>query len=199
MSFIFKSKILLYVSLVILLLIIIIVFFLIIDNYSQNAFTNRIITSDYSFYIIKTLDRTIYEKEENHSNEMRLRIPEIEIDTPVLIDVDVTNANNISEKPVHYQMSDYPSLEGGNVAIAGHRTIKVFLFLDRLSEGDLIYIDYLNNTFTYIVKETFYTEGDDWSVIETTKKPTVTLTTCDRPVGEPEERLIVKGVLRESD
>ena len=201
MSAIFKSKTFLYILLAILILIIISLVFLIVEDSSDYTLINTIVNSDYSFYIVQNINRT-FSNNYNHEEpgyEMRLQIPAINIDTPVILDTDIMDERNITDLPVHYQMSDFPSDLGGNVAIAGHRTAKVFLFLDRLQKGDLIYIDFQNIRYTYTVKEKYLTASDDWSVIETTQEPTITLTTCDRPVGEPKERLIIKGILTATD
>ena len=70
---------------------------------------------------------------------MRLIIPKINVDLIVQIG-DVFDMNLLDKGPVHFQMSDLPSTESGNVAIAAHRGSRwgFFTDLDQLKEGDEI-------------------------------------------------------------
>ena len=73
---------------------------------------------------------------------MRVIIPRIDVDLQVLIG-DVFDQVLLDKGPVHFQMSDLPSTESGNVAIAAHRGSRwgFFTDLDQLEPGDEIYLD----------------------------------------------------------
>lgn len=125
---------------------------------------------------------------------MRLSIPKIDIDFMVLTG-SVMDREFLDKGPVHYEMSDFPSTERGNVAIAGHRGGKwgFFLRLNELEEGDRVYLYTGGYRFAYTVKDVFLVEPDDWSVIHSTEIPTLTLTTC-HPWNRPAtHRLIAKA------
>lgn len=100
--------------------------------------------------------------------------------------------------PGFYPQSQYPDL--GNVSIAGHRNAhgSPFLNLHKLAFGDEIILTYRHKEYTYSVQEVFETHSRDWSVIDPTPEPALTLTTCTpiiRPPGGDYDRLIVRAKL----
>jgi LPXTG-site transpeptidase (sortase) family protein len=125
---------------------------------------------------------------------MRLSIPKIDIDYMILTG-EVMSREFLDKGPVHYEMSDLPSTEGGNVAIAGHRGGKwgFFLRLNELEDGDRIYLYTGGYRFSYTVKDVFLVEPTDWSVIHSTEIPTLTLTTCHPWNAPATHRLIAKA------
>ncbi len=130
---------------------------------------------------------------------MRLSIPKIDVDYMVLTG-GVFDTDLLDKGPVHYEMSDLPSTESGNVAIAGHRAGKwgFFYYLHELVEGDNIYLFVGEYRFTYSVMDVFPIEPSDWSVIHTTETPSLTLTTCG-PLNRPATyRLIARAELYEA-
>ena len=93
----------------------------------------------------------------------------------------------------------YPhsNLQGyGNVSIAGHRTTygAPFRELNKLEEEDDIKLYYKDTVYTYKVDDVFATDKYDWSVIEDTTDPALTLTTCEPP-GSSEKRLVIRAYL----
>ena len=69
----------------------------------------------------------------------------------------------------------------------------IFVQLDRLSSGDLFYLDYQGKRYTYRVRETKIiapTQVDQLTIGDA--KPYATLITCD-PSGTAHNRLIVIG------
>ena len=134
-------------------------------------------------------------KSPSDDQEMIIEIPELGIEREVIYDVDVTDDYYLDQGLVHYEMSDMPSPEKGNVAIAGHRKPGMFINLHRLEEGDRISLTYLH-TYYYEVEDVFTVEPDDWSVVESTEQPQLTLTTCEHDWrGEPYKRLILTAQL----
>ena len=100
--------------------------------------------------------------------------------------------------PGFYPQSQYP--DRGNVSIAGHRNAHgaPFLNLHKLAFGDEIILTYRHKEYTYSVQEVFETHSRDWSVIDPTPEPALTLTTCTpiiRPPGGEYDRLIVRAKL----
>src|SRR5690606_4843806 len=107
---------------------------------------------------------------------MRIIIPKINVDLIVQIG-DVFDMVLLDKGPVHFQMSDLPSTESGNVAIAAHRGSRwgFFTDLDQLKQGDEIYIDVEGYRFVYRTEWVKIVAPDDWSVIDSTDYPSLTL------------------------
>jgi len=124
-----------------------------------------------------------------------IKIPKLGLDTTV---VQGTSSSALRAGAGHYPATPLPC-EGGNVAIAGHRTTygKPFADVDRLSEGDEIVLETPVGSCTYRVNRApFVTNPRDFSVVANTATPPgmLTLTTCN-PKGSARERLIVQAVL----
>jgi len=131
---------------------------------------------------------------------MRLIIPAINVDLLAVGDGDVFDKKLLDQGPAHFQMSDLPSTEGGNVAFAGHRAGRwnFFLDLDKLEEGDEIYLDVGGYRFVYLVEWVKVFDKYDWSPIDSTEYPAITLQTCEpKHVTNPDWRLMARGALHE--
>lgn len=129
---------------------------------------------------------------------MRLAIPAIEVDLMAVGGGDVFDKALLDQGPTHFQMSDLPNTEKGNVAFAGHRAGRwnFFLNLDKLEEGDEIYLEVDGYRFVYKVEWVKVFDKYDWSPIHTTDYPAITLQTCDPPhVSNPDWRLMARGAL----
>ncbi len=125
----------------------------------------------------------------------RLVIPSLQLDLQVGYGV---GEADLKQGPGFYPQSGYPSL--GNVSIAGHRNAygSPFLHLDKLKPGDTIELEYDNAHYTYRVDKVYVTHSRDWSVVDPTSQPAITLTTCTPliPVDGHYDRLIVRGYLQ---
>ncbi len=123
--------------------------------------------------------------------EAALHIPEL--DLLVNVNYGVEEAN-LRKGPGFYPQSGYP--DTGNVSIAGHRTTygAPFRHLDTLEQGDEILLYYQEAVYIYEVEEVFEIDKRDWSVIDQTDKPALTLTTC-HPPGWATQRLAVRAYL----
>ncbi len=130
---------------------------------------------------------------------MRLIIPAIDVDLICVGGGDVFDEELLSKGPTHFQMSDLPSTEKGNVAFAGHRAGRwdYFLDLDLLEEGNEILLDVEDGyRFIYLVEWVEITDKFDWGPIYTTDYPAITLQTTEpKHVSNPEYRLNVRGKL----
>lgn len=127
---------------------------------------------------------------------MRVIIPRVDVDLQVLIG-DVFDQVLLDKGPVHFQMSDLPSTESGNVAIAAHRGSRwgFFTDLDQLEPGDEIYLDVEGYRFVYRTEWARIVQPDDWSVIDSTDYPALTLQTCHPKNVRGTHRLIVRAAL----
>lgn len=139
------------------------------------------------------------------SPDPRLIIPKINVDVPVVWDAkpDYDSQMAAMEKGVAwFGIPGANSKPGqiGNTVIAGHSSNDVFdqgaykfIFaqLDRLDQGDTIYINYEGTRYTYTVtKKEVVLPTNVQALIYDTDKPMLTLITCT-PVGTAEKRLLV--------
>lgn len=129
---------------------------------------------------------------------MRLIAPAIEMDLMAVGGGDVFDRELLDLGPAHFQMSDLPNTERGNVAFAGHRAGRwnFFLKINELVEGDDIYLDVAGYRFVYKVEWVRVFDKYDWEPIESTDYPAITLQTCEPPhVSNPDYRLMARGRL----
>ncbi|UMZ74332.1 class E sortase [Natranaerofaba carboxydovora] len=144
-------------------------------------------------------DQEEEQSDERFANELEpddgiLEIPAINLQLTIGYGVELSD---LESSPGFYPESGTP--ETGNVSIAGHRTTygAPFNQLNELDEDDDIYLYYQDKKYTYKVSEVFDTHKHDWTIIEPTSEPALTLTTC-HPPGSSERRLIVRAYLDDS-
>lgn len=127
---------------------------------------------------------------------MRIVIPKINVDLIVQIG-DVFDMILLDKGPVHFGMSDLPGTGPGNVAIAAHRGSRwgFFTDLDQLKAGDQLFLDAAGYRFIYETEWVKIVEPNDWSVIDTTDYPALTLQTCHPKNVRGTHRLILRGKL----
>ena len=132
---------------------------------------------------------------------MRLIIPSLDVDLVTMGGGDVFDEDLLDQGPTHFQMSDLPSTEGGNVAFAGHRAGRwnFFLDIDQLEEGDEIHLEVEDGyRFIYEVEWVEVFGKFDWEPIHSTDYPAITLQTCEpKHVSDPDYRLMARGKLTE--
>ena len=121
-----------------------------------------------------------------------IRIPKIGVDKAVVEGVSVAD---LQKGPGHYPGTPLPG-QGGNAAIAGHRTTygAPFFELDRLVIGDEIVVRTLQGEFRYAVDRISVVRPTQVEVLDPTEEARLTLTTCN-PRYSAAERLIVSAVL----
>ncbi|MBQ6461145.1 sortase [Candidatus Saccharibacteria bacterium] len=151
---------------------------------------------------IEAIDPTITQ---TVSADPRLIIPKLNIDVPIRFGIALSEVMSAMNNGVaHYRIagaSAYPG-EIGNLVITGHSAGDVyssnpykyiFSGLERLEDGDLIYVNYNSVRYTYrvIKKEVVDPENVAALVVET-NKPLITLVTCT-PLGTSRYRLLVTG------
>lgn len=94
--------------------------------------------------LVVTTDRQSYE-----SGDLRLVIPALDQDLLVQNGVDT---DSLRSGPGLYEYSQLPAPDtNANVSIAGHRDIEgaEFYYIDRLADGDLMYLVYQEKAYIY--------------------------------------------------
>ena len=121
-----------------------------------------------------------------------ITIPKIDLSMVV---VEGTGDAQLQTGPGHYPGTPLPG-EDGNAAIAGHRTtyLHPFYNLNELVPGDPITVVTLQGIFLYHVTGSLAVPPTDVSVVAATRRPTLTLTTCN-PRYSATQRLVVHAML----
>jgi sortase A len=121
----------------------------------------------------------------------RIKIPALGLDTVV---VEGITPSALRAGAGHYPQTPLPC-EGGNVAIAGHRTTygRPFANVDQLKPGDTIELTTPIGGCVYQVSRApFVVAPSELSVIDPTPDRSLTLTTCN-PKGSAAQRLIIRA------
>ena len=124
----------------------------------------------------------------------RIRIPKLGVDVVV---VEGTSASALRAGAGHYPQTPLPC-DVGNVGIAGHRTTygKPFNQIDRLSTGDVVYLDTPIGSCVYkVAKAPFVVDPNDFSVVAPPPDPAarwLTLTSCT-PKGSAAHRIVIRA------
>lgn len=133
----------------------------------------------------------------------RLIIPKLNVDVPVHFGITLDEVMPAMNNGVaHYRIagaSAYPG-EIGNLVITGHSAGDVyssnqykyiFSGLERLEDGDLIYVNYNSVRYTYsVIKKEVVEPTNVAALVVDTDKPILTLVTCT-PLGTSRYRLLV--------
>lgn len=121
-----------------------------------------------------------------------IRIPVIGLNQVV---VEGTNTPDLRKGPGHYTGTPLPG-QGGNAAIAGHRTTygHPFYNLDSVKVGDPIVLTTLQGIFVYDATRSFVVSPSDTDVIKNVFADVLTLTTCN-PRFSASTRLVVQAKL----
>jgi sortase A len=137
----------------------------------------------------------------------RLIIPKINVDVPVIYDVGYDHDAQMAamEKGVaHFAIPGANSVPGqvGNTVFSGHSSNDlfdpgdykfIFAQLNKLQQGDTIYVNYNSIRYTYTVTKTEVVKPTDvQSLYGLDDKPYLTLITCT-PLGTALNRLLVKA------
>ncbi len=151
---------------------------------------------------IEAIDPTITQ---TVSADPRLIIPKLNVDVPVRYNVPLSGIMQAMNNGVaHYRIagaSAYPG-EIGNFILTGHSAGDVyssnpykyiFSGLERLEDGDLIYVNYNSVRYTYrVTKKEVVEPTNVAALVVQTDKPLITLVTCT-PLGTSRYRLLVTG------
>ncbi len=149
---------------------------------------------------IEAIDPTITQAV---SADPRLLIPKLNVDVPIHFGLQLDDVMSAMNSGVaHYRIagaSAYPG-EVGNTVITGHSAGDIyssnpykyiFSGLERLEEGDLIYVNYKSVRYTYQVRKKQVVEPTNVAaLVIDTDVPMLTLVTCT-PLGTSRYRLLV--------
>ncbi len=138
--------------------------------------------------------------------EPRLIIPKINVDAPVIYGLTDLSENSsqraLQDGPIHYPIAGASAFPGqnGNTVVMGHSSADwfepgnfkfIFVQLNRLSAGDLFYLDYNSVRYTYRVTRSEVINPNQIGALAIGEdKPYATLITCDPP-GTALRRLVV--------
>ncbi|MBR3269725.1 sortase [Candidatus Saccharibacteria bacterium] len=151
---------------------------------------------------IEALDPTITQ---TVSADPRLIIPKLNIDVPINFNIALSDVMEAMNHGVaHYRINGASAFPGeiGNFVITGHSAGDVyssnpykyiFSGLERLEDGDLIYVNYNSVRYTYKVTGKQVIEPSNVAALMIqTDRPMITLVTCT-PLGSSRYRLLVSG------
>lgn len=137
------------------------------------------------------------------SPEPRLIIPKLNVDVPVIFGINYTEVAAAMERGVaQFSIPGANAMPGqvGNLVLSGHSSGDIynenlykFIFsgLERLSVGDLIYINYESVRYTYQMTGSQVVEPSDVAaLVYPTDRPILTLITCT-PLGTSRYRLLI--------
>ena len=140
------------------------------------------------------------------SDSPRIIIPKINVNAPVtygLTDLSEEVVQTaLQNGPINYPVAGATAKPGqrGNTVILGHSSADVFapgdykfifVQLNRLTSGDLFYLDYGTTRYTYKITQTKIIVPTDIAALDLGEdKPYATLVTCDPP-GTTTNRLLV--------
>jgi LPXTG-site transpeptidase (sortase) family protein len=137
------------------------------------------------------LDGLLYITEERADyadGSMTLTVPKLNLSMAVS---DGTARADLNRGPSLFEYSNMPGEGDRNVSIAGHRSHKFFYDLDKLGEGDRVYIEYGAKRYSYVYLDRKDVVPTDWSVITNQGFPVCTLITCT-PVKVANMRMVVR-------
>ena len=149
---------------------------------------------------IEAIDPTISQEV---SPDPRLIIPKLNVDVPVHFGISLSEVmSSMNNGVAHYRVagaSAYPG-EIGNTVITGHSAGDIyssnqykyiFSGLERLEDGDLVYVNYNSVRYTYrVIKKEVVEPTNVAALVVSTDKPLLTLVTCT-PLGTSRYRLLV--------
>lgn len=137
--------------------------------------------------------------------EPKLIIPKINVDVPAVYGVGSDHASQMAamEKGVaHFAIPGANSIPGqiGNTVLAGHSSNDlldngsykfIFVQLDKLNTGDMIYANYEGKRYSYsVTKKEVVKPSEVAKLTYPADKPVMTLITCV-PIGTADKRLLV--------
>jgi sortase A len=137
------------------------------------------------------------------STTLKLTVPDMRrVDDLPVYTAPANDVATLDAGALHVEGTGFPWDEGSNVFIAGHRlgyagtgSFLVFYDLDKLQNGDEIFLTDSNGTrYTYTVYEQLVVDPTEVSVLEPVpNKSIVTLQTCTLP--DYSQRLLVRAEL----
>lgn len=137
--------------------------------------------------------------------EPRLIIPKINVDVPVVWDAQPDHDSQMAAMEhgvARFGIKGANAMPGqvGNTVLSGHSSNQwidngkykfIFVRLEQMSEGDVIYLNYQGTRYTYKITQKQVVAPTNVSALQIqTTKPLLTLITCV-PIGTADNRLLV--------
>jgi sortase A len=142
-------------------------------------------------------DNSLYDRRQKIGEQMGvLKIPRLDASLSIFHG---TNDDELEKGVGHFAGSVLPG-EKDNSVLSGHRDT-VFRKLGEVGKGDLLIVETTAGTFTYKVSRVRIVDEDDRSVIVSTPRATLTVSTC-YPftfVGAAPERYVLVAYLVKSE
>jgi LPXTG-site transpeptidase (sortase) family protein len=142
------------------------------------------------------------ERRQYQDMDLTLIIPKLSKTLPVYNGV----STEVLNKGVGlYDYAQLPGTGNRNVSVAGHRNTSrfgvitdnaPFYYIDRLEDGDYLYLVGKKEVYRYLYEDTKVIEADDWGPIYSQGFSCVTITSCT-PIGIGSHRIVVRGRLDE--
>jgi sortase A len=129
----------------------------------------------------------------------RLIISKIGVNAPIIVTESAEYGLHLGAW--HIPESSTPN-KGGNTVITGHRfkylppNNMTFYLFHKLEVGDIVSVIWHEKDYFYKIKEIKIVDKTDFSILEPSEKPILTLFTC-HPIYSTENRLVVIGELIE--
>ncbi|MDR0469376.1 MAG: class E sortase [Peptococcaceae bacterium] len=142
------------------------------------------------------------ERRRYQDQDLTLIIPKLKKTLPIYDGVSIEVLN----KGVGlYDYAQLPGKGNRNVSVAGHRNTSrfgiitdnaPFYYIDRLEDGDYLYLVGKEEVYRYLYEDTKVIEADDWGPIYSQGFSCLTITSCT-PIGIGSHRIVVRGRLDE--
>ncbi|MBN2470811.1 MAG: class D sortase [Anaerolineae bacterium] len=119
---------------------------------------------------------------------VRIQIPAINVDAPVVSGVDW----EALKRGVGFLPGSGLPGQGGNMVLSAHNDIysEIFRYLDQLQPGDEIIVHTLTQRYTYTVRESQVVSPYAVHVMDPTREPTATLISC-YPYQVDNQRIVI--------
>lgn len=124
------------------------------------------------------IDKQLLNAAEPSVQPLRIIIPKVNIDLPIVEARVVRGLWDLSETSASHGMGSASPGELGNTVIFAHARDELFGPIRKLKKDDVIYILTRDNWYKYTVIETKLVEPRDVEVIAPTTKETLTIFTC---------------------
>lgn len=174
----------------------------------SNQTTNLQTDFSNSTVVDELISRQILNSDRQSLTDNTILIPRIKVKAPIIWDVTTgADLNNDLLEALHHGVARYPQTalpnQVGNVFLTGHSSDywwekgnykTIFALLNRLVVGDLIYVKYQNQIYTYRVKDQRVVKPTETAVLAPTQIPILSLMTCT-PTGTALLRRIVTADL----
>lgn len=143
---------------------------------------------------------SFYEPKTNDvEGKYRLSIPSINVNVGVIESEQEDFDKNLLQSAVTYKSNKNPEVKNANISIFAHRNgygdVNYFYYINHISLGDTIKLNYNSKTYDYVVIDKFIvTEFDTW-ILKDVGYNALTLYSC-HPLEGTKQRYVVRAKLK---